>query len=395
MMELVESEACWTRMRQDEMDYPKRKLIMVPGPTNVPDRVMSAMLEPVINHRGEAFAKLLRDVTEKTKYLFQTNQDAVVLSCSGTGGVEAAVWNVVRPGDSVVVPVFGEFSERLAEVVEIAGGRAIRVRSEPGSVPPLEAVREEIQTSKELKAVYIVHNETSTGCTVPYLEEVTRAAKKRDAFVIIDAISSLGGYAIPVDRWGVDICVTGSQKCLAAPPGLALLSLSREVKDYLGKSAPKTRYFDLKRQLDYLGRGETPFTPAIPLYYALDEALTMLREEGLEKRVERHKRLASRFYRAIGGLGLKLFAKEEFRSDTVIAAIYPEGTDDKEFRKSMSEEQDVVIAGGFGNLKGKVFRVGCMGEVSDAHVNRTLSALAVTLHKFGHKVDLSSLVSSP
>jgi aspartate aminotransferase-like enzyme len=128
------------------MDYPKRKLIMVPGPTNVPDRVMSAMLKPVINHRGEAFARLLKDLTEKVKYLFQTNQDAVVLSCSGTGGVEAAVWNVVKPGDAVVVPVFGEFSERLAEVVEIAGGRAMRVRSEPGSVPPLEAVKEVIQT---------------------------------------------------------------------------------------------------------------------------------------------------------------------------------------------------------------------------------------------------------
>ena len=375
------------------MDYPKRKLIMVPGPTNISDRVMGAMLKPVINHRGEAFASLLKDVTEKGRYLFQTTHDVVILSSSGTGGVEAAVGNVIKPGDAAVVPVFGEFSERLAEVVEIAGGRAIRVKSEPGSVPSLEAVKSEIEASRGLKAVYVVHNETSTGCTIPYLEEVTRAAKKRNAFMIIDAISSLGGYAIPVDRWGVDICVTGSQKCLAAPPGLALLSLSNEIADYFRKNQPQSRYFDLKRQLDYLARGETPFTPAIPLYYALDEALTMLREEGLENRVDRHKRLASRFYRAIAGFGLELFAREGFRSNTVIAALYPKGTDDKEFRKSMSDEQDVVIAGGFGDLKGKVFRVGCMGEVTGAYVNRTLSALAVTLQKFGHRVDLQSMLN--
>ncbi len=364
---------------------------MVPGPTNIPDRVMAAMLRPVINHRGEAFATLLKDVTEKGKYLFQTTQDVVILSSSGTGGVEAAVWNVIKHGDSAVVPVFGEFSERLAEAVEMAGGRAIRVKAKPGSVPSLEAVKNEIESSKELKAVYLVHNETSTGCTVPYLEEVTKAAKKRKAFMIIDAISSLGGYAIPVDRWGVDICVTGSQKCLAAPPGLSLLSLSSEMADYLRKNQAPLRYFDLKRQLEYIARWETPFTPAIPLYYALDEALTMLREERLENRVDRHKRLASRFYRAIEGFGLKLFAEEEFRSNTVIAAVYPNGTDDKGFRRSMSDEQDVVIAGGFGELKGKVFRVGCMGEVTDAYVNRTLSALAVTFRKFGHRVDLQGV----
>ncbi len=375
------------------MSYPKRKLLMVPGPTNISDRVMGAMLKPVINHRGEAFTALLKAVTEKGKYLFQTSHDVVILSCSGTGGVEAAVLNIIKPGDEAVVPVFGEFSERLAEMVEIAGGRAIRVKSEPGSVPSLEAVKKEIEAPKALKAVFVVHNETSTGCTVPYLEEVTRAAKKRSAFMIVDAISSLGGYAIPVDRWGVDICITGSQKCLAAPPGLALLSLSNEAVEYLKNHQSPSRYFDLRRQLDYLARGETPFTPAIPLYYALDETLTMLQEERLEKRVERHVRLASRFYQAITGFGLGLFAKEGFRSNTVIAGVYPRGTDDKEFRRSMSDEQDVVIAGGFGDLKGKVFRVGCMGEVNDAYVNRTLSALAVTLHKFGQRVDLQSVLN--
>jgi aspartate aminotransferase-like enzyme len=375
----------------NDLDYPKRKLIMLPGPTNVPDRVMNAMLKPVINHRGETFIKLLKDVTEKTKSLFQTEQNTIVLSASGTGGVEASVWNVIRLGDKAIVPVFGEFSERLAEMIEIAGGTAIRVKSEFGSTPSLESVKQEIEGCQDLKAIYLVHNETSTGCTLQYLEEASRIAKERGAFVIIDAISSLGGYAIPTDKWSIDMCVTGSQKCLAAPPGLALLSVSNDLVEYMKKVPPRTRYFDLVRQLEYLSRGETPFTPALPLYYALDEALTLLIEEGLEKRVQRHSKFASAFYHLISAMGLKLFAHESVRSNTVIAAIYPNGIDDKQFRKRMNEEHDVVIAGGFGNLKGKLFRIGCMGDISESHASRTVTALAMVLNKFGYKADASIL----
>ncbi len=160
------------------MDYPKRKLIMLPGPTNVPDRVMDAMIKPMINHRGETFTTLLKEVTEKSKSLFQTTESPLILSASGTGGVEAAVWNLVRPGDKVVVPVYGEFGSRLSEAVELAGGEAIRVTSEFGTVPSLEAVTEAVRRTANLKAVYLVHNETSTGCTVPYVEELGRVAAR-------------------------------------------------------------------------------------------------------------------------------------------------------------------------------------------------------------------------
>ena len=373
------------------MDYPKRKLIMLPGPTNVPDRVMQAMSKPIINHRGETFTTLLRDVTEKSKHLFQTSENPIILNASGTGGVEAAVWNIVRPGDRVVVPVFGEFSARLAETVELAGGEAARVTSDFGRVPSLEAVEEAVRKTENLKAVYLVHNETSTGCAVPYVEELGRLAAERGAFYVVDAISSLGGYAIPVDRWGVDMCVTGSQKCLAAPPGLALASVSRKVADYVKKDPPKVRYFDLARQLEFLSRGETPFTPAIPLYYALDEALSMLLEEGLQARVERHARHAATFYSVLEALGLKAFADPRVRSNTVIAGVYPEGIDDKQFRKKMDQEHDIVLSGGFGALRGKMFRIGNMGEVGTAHVNRTSTAMALTLTKLGYGVDMGRL----
>jgi aspartate aminotransferase-like enzyme len=375
------------------MDYPKRKLIMLPGPTNVPDRVMDAMIKPMINHRGEAFTTLLKEVTEKSKHLFQTTESPLILSASGTGGVEAAVWNIVRPGDKVVVPVYGEFGSRLSEAVELAGGEAIRVTSEFGTVPSLDAVTEAVLRTPNLKAVYLVHNETSTGCTVPYVEELGKVAAEKGAFYVVDAISSLGGYAIPVDEWGVDVCVTGSQKCLAAPPGLSLLSVSKKAAEYVRRDPPKVRYFDLARQLDFLAHGETPFTPAISLYYALDVALDMLIEEGLEKRVERHSRLAGRFYSVLDAMGLKAFADPRFRSNTVIAGLYPDGLDDKLFRKRMNEEHDIVIGAGFGAMKSKMFRIGNMGEVSTAHVNRTAAAMALTLTKSGHQVDLERLAA--
>ncbi|MDA4123037.1 MAG: alanine--glyoxylate aminotransferase family protein [Thaumarchaeota archaeon] len=370
------------------MDYPKRKLIMLPGPTNVPDRVMDAMIRPMISHRGETFTSLLKSVTEKSRHLFQTTLDPVVLTASGTGGVEAAVWNLVRPGDKVVVPVFGEFSTRLAETVELAGGEAIRVTSEFGTVPSREAVEDAVNKAGNLKAVFIVHNETSTGCAVPYIEQLAGTVREKGAFYVVDAISSLGGYAIPVDKWGVDVCITGSQKCLAAPPGLSLLSMSKRTEEYVRKNPPKVRYFDLARQLDFLAHGETPFTPAIPLYWALDEALTMLVEEGLENRVERHAKHAKTFYSILEAMGLKGFADPKVRSNTVISGLYPEGIDEKQFRKRMNEEYDIILGAGFGALKARMFRIGNMGEVSTAHVHRTTAAMALTFKKFGYAVDL-------
>ena len=360
----------------------RQKLIMLPGPTNVSDRVMKAMLGPIINHRGDTFRELYRGVLDKTRHLFQTEGDVVVLSSSGTGGVEAAVWNIVRPGDTVIVPVFGEFSTRLAEAVEIAGGKAVRVSSEFGKVPTLEQLKGAIEAQGDFKALFLVHNETSTGVAAPYVEEATRLARDRGAFAVIDAISSLGGYAIPVDRWGVDICITGSQKCIAAPPGLALLSVSKRVEEFLRTSPPKTRYFELPRYLEYGARGETPFTPALPLYYALDEALEELLEEGFAKRVERHDRMSEMLYDGLAGQGLKAVAERSVRSKTVVASYYPQGVDDAKFRKSLAHDKGVVVAGGFGPFAGKVFRVGCMGQINEGYVRTTLEAIRETMASF-------------
>ena len=359
-----------------------QKLIMLPGPTNVSERVMRAMISPIINHRGDEFRELYKGVLGKTRLFFQTQGEVVVLSASGTGGVEAAVWNLIRPGDVAVVPVFGEFSTRLAETVELAGGKVVRVSSDFGKIPTLEQLKSAMDQQGKFKALFLVHNETSTGVAVPYLEEATKLARDHGAFAVIDAISSLGGYSIPVDRWGVDMCITGSQKCVAAPPGLALLSVGGRVVDYLKGSPPRTRYFDLSRYLEYGAKGQTPFTPALSLYYALDEALAELLEEGLEKRVERHDRMSVRLYEGLSNLGLLAVAEKEVRSKTVIASYYPQGVDDSKFRKALAHDKRVVIAGGFGPFAGKVFRVGCMGQINEGYVETTLKAIEGTLPAF-------------
>ncbi len=365
------------------MSLEKQKLIMLPGPTNVSERVMKAMTRPIINHRGPEFSKLFLELRGKTRRLFQTGGEVVLFSSSGTGGVEAAVWNIIRQGDVAIVPVFGEFSERVAETVELAGGRAVRVKAEYGTTPSLAQLGRAIETRGEFKALFLVHNETSMGTAVQYVEEACRLARAHGAFVVVDAISSLGGYTIPVDAWGIDLCVTGSQKCIAAPPGISLVSVSERLLKYLKKSPPSTRYFDISRYVEYGSRGETPFTPALPIFYALDEALEELLEEGLTNRVKRHEVNSAALYAGMERLGLKLFpATAEVRSRTVVAVRYPDGVDDALFRRKLAEEHGILVAGGFGPLKGKVLRVGCMGLVSAEYVNATLGAVEKTLKTF-------------
>jgi aspartate aminotransferase-like enzyme len=352
-----------------------QRLIMLPGPTNVSERVINAMTRPIINHRGDKFRELYRGIVEKSRHLFQTDGDIVVFSSSGTGGVEAAVLNSVYHGDKVIVPVMGEFSQRLGEMVEIAGGKLVSVSSELGNAPGLDEIKNAIDSNPDASSIMIVHNETSTGIALPYLKELCSYAKDRGLAVVVDAISSLGGYSIPVDSWGIDICVTGSQKCLAAPPGLALLSIGKEHVSRIKQKKPSTRYFDIARYLDYQKRWETPFTPNLPLFYALDEALNELLEEGLASRVERHERMSKMLYSGLARLGLRFVAREEVRSRTVAATFYPEGIEDRQFRSRLEQEFGVTIAGGFGKFSGKVFRIGCMGLINQEFVERTLSAV--------------------
>ena len=363
-------------------------LVMLPGPTNVPNRVMNAMLAPVINHRSEDFRVLYKSVVEKTQKVFQTANDIVLLTTSGTGAVEASVVNLIKKGDKALIPVNGEFSTRLADLIDSWGGQAIRISARPGENPPYDKFEEAFEQHSDIKALYAVYNETSTGTTIRYMDKLGELASRKGAYFIADAVSILGGDELPVDKWNVDICVTASQKALAAPPGVALVSVSKRAKKYMQENPPPTQYLNLKRYFKYYEEHfETPFTPALPLYYAFREALDIVLEEGMDNRVRRHRVCAEAFYAGLSALGFTPFAKPDAKSNMIIAVNYLPGMDDKKFRGLLSSEFRVLIAGGFGDLKGKVFRVGSMGEVGRYHVMRTISSIASAMDLLGVKTN--------
>jgi aspartate aminotransferase-like enzyme len=361
---------------------------MLPGPTNVPDRVMRAMLAPIINHRSDDFVELYTDVVEKTQQVFQTKNDIVALSASGTGAVEASVINIVKKGDKIIIPVNGEFSGRLAELIEAQGAHVIKLQTPPGENVTFDKIKEAFDNNKDVKAFYVVHNETSTGTMVNYLDRISDLTSRNDAMYVVDSVSILGGVNLPVDKWNIDVCMTGAQKAIAAPPGISPISISPKAKKYMIANPPPTMYFNLARYFKYYEESKhTPFTPALPLLYAYREALTIMLEEGLEHVFKRHKICSDALYSGLSAIGLTPFAKQEDRSISIIALNYLDGLEDKIFRDTLAEKFRVLVAGGFGNLKGKVFRVGCMGEVNKYHVMRTISAISSTLAMMGYDAD--------
>ena len=362
---------------------------MLPGPSNVPERVMRAMFTYIINHRSQDFVDLYTEVIEKTQQVFQTQNDIVALSCSGTGAVEASVVNLIKKGDKVIIPVNGEFSSRLSQMLEWQGANVIKLETLPGTNATFDQVKEAFDNNKDIKAFYVVHNETSTGTQIKYLDKIHELTSRNNSYYVVDSVSLLGGVELPVDKWNIDVCTTGSQKAIAAPPGISPISVSPRAKKYMIENPPPTMYFNLARYFKYYEDSKhTPFTPALPLLYAYREALRIILEEGLDARIKRHKICSDALYSGLGAIGLTPFAKEEDRSISIIALNYLEGLDDNTFRTTLAKKFRVLVAGGFGNLKGKVFRVGCMGEVHRYHVMRTISSIASTLAMMGYKTNV-------
>ena len=359
---------------------------MLPGPTNVPERVMRAMITPMINHRSDDFVELYEDAVEKTKKVFQSNGEAVLLSASGTGAVEASVVNLIKKGDKVIIPTNGEFSGRLAQMLEWAGANVIKLESIPGENASFEKVKEAFDNNKDVKAFYCVWNETSTGTMIKYLDKVKDLTARNDSYYVVDGVSIVGGEELKMDKWGIDVAMTGAQKAFAAPPGISPIVVNERAKKYMNANPPKTMYFNLARYFKYYEEAKhTPFTPALPLLYAYREAMNIILDEGLDNRIRRHRVCSDALYSGLSAMGLTPFAKEDARSTVVVALNYLQGLEDKTFRNTLAEKFRVLVAGGFGNLKGKVFRVGCMGEVHRYHVMRTISAIGSTLEMMGYK----------
>src|SRR5881398_1912637 len=359
---------------------------MLPGPTNVPPRIMRAMIKPLMGHRGPDFKEVLSQVISKTKKVFQTKEDLFVLTTSGTGATECALQNIIEDGDKIIVNVNGFFSERLAEAIKAYGGQPLVVSSEWGKAPRTEDFRKIIKANPDAKALAVVYNETSTGVTVRSLQEIGKLCEEEDILLIVDAISILGGDKLPVDEWSVDMCVTASQKCLMCPPGLSFVSVSEKAWEKISsKKQHRSFYLDLPMYKKYMVDGFTPFTPAVSLFYALNEACDMILEEGLPARFERHRICADAVYNGMEAMGLGLYAEKESRSHTVAAVNSPMGMDEGKVRELIRTKYGIDFGGSLGKAKGKMFRVGIMGNVGSADIMTTVGAIGSATSELGFK----------
>ncbi len=354
--------------------------LRIPGPTPCPDEVLQAMTKQMINHRGPEFTRILNRVTESLKILFQTRNDVFLLTGSGTGGLEAAVVNTLSPGDTVLSVSIGVFGDRFTSIAEQYGAEVIPLKFEWGKAADPDEVRRALEKEPKIKAVLITHNETSTGVTND-LASLSSVIKEFDKLLIVDAISSLGSINLPVDEWGCDIAVTGSQKGWMAPPGLAMVSVSETAWQAHANARMPRFYWDFSRARNYLERGQTPWTPAISTVFAMNTSLGMMLDEGLPNIIARHARIGQLARDGVKSLGLTLFADEDFASNTVTAINAPEGVNANDLRKILLAENEIVLGGGQQRLDGMIFRIGHLGLVEEEDVQVVISALKGALAK--------------
>jgi len=358
--------------------------LRIPGPTPCPSEVLQAMTKQMINHRGPEFEQILNGVTTKLKQLFQTKGDVFLLTASGTGGLEAAIVNTLSPGDKVLSVAIGVFGERFASIAEQFGAEVTPLRFEWGKAADVDAIRRALQTEPKIKAVLVTHNETSTGVTDD-IASISSVVKEFDKLLLVDAISSLGSIELPVDAWHCDVTVTCSQKGWMVPPGLAMVSVSQEAWQAYSTARMPRFYWDFTKAKNFLERGQTPWTPAVSLVFALSVSLEMMLKEGLPNIIARHARVSKTARDGVKSLGLSLFADERYASNTVTAIAASDGLDINKMRKILREEHKVILAGGQQRLGGKIFRIGHLGWVTEDDIKAVISALKVVLPQAGFR----------
>ena len=354
--------------------------LRIPGPTPLPERVLRSMNRPMIDHRGPEFAGILAEITAGAKRVFKTRNDLLLLTASGTGGLESAVANLVSPGDQVVVALCGNFGERFAALAAAYAADVVRLESDWGQPVDPDDLRVVLDRHPDARVVLLTHNETSTGLTNP-LRELARVAQGGERLVVVDGVSSISSIDIETDAWGIDVAVSGSQKGWMAPPGFALVSVSQRAwAQQAGARSPRF-YFDWKEAKTWAEKGMTPFTPAVPVAFALQEGLRMLEEEGMANVYERHARLARATQAGLVALGFQLYASDGYRSNTVTSALPPPGLDVAALRNLLDTRYGVVIAGGQGKMTGKMVRVGHLGAVAEGDVVQVIWAMEQALEE--------------
>jgi serine---pyruvate transaminase len=370
----------------------EKQYLLTPGPTPVPPQVLAALAEPVVHHRGRDFKLVYERCLERLRAVFRTGHDVLMFTNSGTGAFESAVANLTSPGDSALVLSFGNFGERWAALARAYAADVEHVRLDWGDVPDADDLRAALARTPDVRTVYLVHSETSTG-VVADVQALAAAAKDAGALVVVDAVSSLGAVPLEPDAWGIDVVVSGSQKALMCPPGLSFVSVSPAALAAAGRATSPRFVLDWERTRTAQAKLDAPFTPAVSLVKALDVALGLLLEEGLEAAFDRHAGLGRACREGAKAMGLELFSPDEDRAAVVTAVRMPDGVDSTEIVSMLRDRFGVTIANGQGDLKGRIVRIGHIGWFDVFDITTALAALELALADAGADIERGVAVS--
>ena len=369
-----------------------KRYLLAPGPTPVPPEVLLAMARPMIHHRAPEFDKLFAEVREDLKWLFQTRNDVLILAASGTGGMEGSVSNFLSPGDKALTINGGKFGERWTKLCKTFGAQVTELKVEWGRAIDPQAVADALKKDPSIKAVYVQASETSTAVAhdVKALAEIVK--QYEDTILVVDAITALGVLDLKTDAWGLDVVITGSQKALMLPPGLAFASVSDKAWRLADKAKNAAFYFNFKRERESQQKSTTAYTPAVSLILGLKEVMNILKAEGLEAVFARHAMLATAMREGVKAAGLSIFPQER-PSDALTAISAPEGVDGQAVYKNLRTQYGMTAAGGQDHLKGKIFRISHMGYIDSFDVITALAAVEMVIKGLGYPVKLGSGVA--
>jgi aspartate aminotransferase-like enzyme len=372
-----------------------KQYLLIPGPTQVPPEVLSALSHPMINHRSSDFKSVLTEVTEGLKWAYQTKNDVLILTASGTGAMEASIVNTLSPGDKVLVVNIGAFGSRFGKIAKAYGLNIDEIKVERGKSADPKLIEQKLKDdkNKEIKAVIFQQNETSTG-VLNDVKRIAAAVADHGALSIVDAVSGLLTADLRVDEWGLDVVASGSQKAFMVPPGLSFVSMSAKAWKAAETAKLPKFYFDLGAARKFAQTGETPWTPCLSIAFGLQVSMRMLRAEGLDNIFKRHEKLSSAVRAGVKALGFGLLADDSCASKAVTAVIPPSGIDAEALRKTMREQYGVILAGGQEDLKGKIFRIGHLGYMDKMDVITAFSALEMVASQMGAKVKMGSAVAT-
>jgi aspartate aminotransferase-like enzyme len=371
----------------------EKRYLFTPGPTPVPHEVLEAMSRPIIHHRSSDFREILERALDRLHQISRTDADILLYTSSGTGGMESAISNLTRPGDRVAVVSAGHFGERWIDMARNFGCEVDAVAYEWGESPQAEDLAQRLRETGGAKVVFLTHSETSTG-VVADVQGLAAAAKEAAALVVVDAVSSLGAVALETDAWGLDAVISGSQKALMTPPGLATVSVSADAWAAVEEGAASRYYFDWHQTRERQAKFDPAFTPAVSIVVGLDVALGILLEDGLEATFERHARLGRACRAGVKAMGLELFSPDDDQSAVVTAINAPEGIDSSELVQLLRDRQGIVLAPGQGPLKGRIFRIGHIGYYDVFDITTALAGVELVLAELGADIERGVAVTA-